>query len=131
MQLPIVLGTLDIPGIPENVSATRRFLGKLLGDHHPDTDVSKLLLSELVSNSIRHSRSGNGSSVSVVVREIGGALHIEVVDGGGPTTPCLCPRGELHESGRGMKLVDTMASRWGFTRNPGARSITWFELSNS
>jgi hypothetical protein len=86
------------------------------------------MLSELVGNSIRHTSSGRGGSVSVVVLDLGGTLRVEVVDGGGTTTPCLCMRGEFGESGRGMKLVDAMASRWGFSRDLATGSRTWFEL---
>ncbi|WP_424531193.1 ATP-binding protein [Sphaerisporangium viridialbum] len=131
MSFPVVLGALTIPGSAENVAEARRFVAKLLGADHRDTETSRLLLSELIGNSIRHSTSGRGGSVTVAVLDVGGALRIEVADGGAETVPCLCPKGELLESGRGMKLVDVMASRWGFTRDSRSSSTTWFELGHT
>ncbi|MEU8269396.1 ATP-binding protein [Sphaerisporangium sp. NPDC049002] len=122
---------MTIPGDAENVAEARRFVVKLLGAGHRDIETSRLLLSELIGNSIRHSASGRGGSVTVAVLDVGGALRVEVADGGGETVPCLCSRGELLESGRGMKMVDAMASRWGFTRDSTVSSTTWFELPNT
>ncbi|MEV6985495.1 ATP-binding protein [Sphaerisporangium sp. NPDC051017] len=131
MDSPLLLGTLTVPGAAENVAEARRFLMKLLGGDHRDAETVKLLLSELMGNSIRHSASGRGGLVTVAVLYVEGALRVEVADGGGPTVPCLCARGELVESGRGMKLVDVMASRWGFVRDPVEGGTTWFELGET
>ncbi|WP_147269048.1 ATP-binding protein [Sphaerisporangium album] len=113
------------------MAEARRFVMKLLGADHRDVETSRLLLSELIGNSLRHSASGRGGSVTVAVLDVDGALRIEVPDGGGETVPCLCSRGMLLESGRGMKLVDVMATRWGFTRDSRASTTTWFELGNT
>ncbi|WP_181871439.1 ATP-binding protein [Sphaerisporangium album] len=131
MGTPVILGALTLPGAAEHVAEARRFLVKLLGAEHRDIETSRLLVSELIGNSIRHTASGRGGSVTIAVLDVGGALRVEVADGGGETVPCLCSRGELLESGRGMKLVDVMASRWGFTRDSAVSGTTWFELEGA
>ncbi|MEU9889323.1 ATP-binding protein [Sphaerisporangium sp. NPDC051011] len=131
MNSSTVIGALTVPGSAQNIAEARRFLVKLLGADHQDIEAGRLLLSELIGNSIRHSASGRGGSVTVAVLDVDGALRVEVADGGGETVPCLCSRGMLLESGRGIKLVDVMATRWGFTRDSRASTTTWFELGNT
>ena len=36
----------------------------------------------------------------------------------------------LEEGGRGLRLVDTLAARWGYCRDADS-AVTWFELSEA
>lgn len=40
------------------------------------------------------------------------------------------PAPDLEEGGRGLRLVDTLAVRWGYCQD-AASAVTWFELSEA
>jgi anti-sigma regulatory factor (Ser/Thr protein kinase) len=90
-----------------------------------------LLVSEIFSNSIQHSRSAApGETVTVAVRAGEGIVRVEVTDRAGPGTPELRPAGRDAEGGRGLQLVAGLAARWGWRRRRGGRLVTWFVLSH-
>jgi anti-sigma regulatory factor (Ser/Thr protein kinase) len=94
---------------------------------HPCGDVAALL-AELFGNSLRHSSSGlPGETVTVTVTACVGAVRVEVADRSGHGVPELRPVGEDAEDGRGLGLVATLATRWGWRRR-GGRTVTWFEI---
>jgi hypothetical protein len=88
------------------------FAAAVLGQH-PAGDTAVLLLSELVTNSVRHSASGlPGSTVTVTVLAAGEVIRVEVADRSGVTVPALRPGGSgLEGGGRGLYLVDCLAAR--------------------
>jgi hypothetical protein len=63
----------------------------------------------------------------VAVRWTGERLRVEVTDVD-PTLVHLSQAGVLDESGRGLFLVDALATRWG-SQPCAAGKITWFELA--
>jgi anti-sigma regulatory factor (Ser/Thr protein kinase) len=84
----------------------------------------RLLVSELVTNSVRHV-SGSTRPVALHVRIEDGSIRVEVHDGGAGFQPGrLEPRGA--DGGFGLFLVERMASRWGVEVRDGTR--VWFEL---
>lgn len=88
-------------------------------------DVVRLLVTELVSNALKH---GSGAVVLHVVRD-GDAVEVAVEDESARPPEVVHPR-SLQEHGAGMRLVDAMADRWGIDprrdRRPGKR--VWFCL---
>jgi len=87
-------------------------------------DVACLLVTELVSNMVRHAPSAS----ELTIRQQGGAVRIGVTDDD-PHPPVLQYRPPLAESGRGLALVDALASAWGshaVAGRPG--KVVWFEL---
>jgi anti-sigma regulatory factor (Ser/Thr protein kinase) len=89
-------------------------------------DIAALLVSELVTNSLRHATGPIGVRL---VRPVGvpGALLVEVSD------PLPDPPRERNadvndESGRGLQLVASSSRRWG-TRPGGTGKTVWFELA--
>lgn len=123
-----VLGSLTIPGRPERVREARSFVGKALGDLHPDKDTAVLLTSELVTNAVMHSNSRcDGGTVTVLVAESAGGVRIEVADHG---SDCSSPvvRGDIYAAdGHGLFLVQTLADQWGYLRE-SSRTTVWFWL---
>jgi anti-sigma regulatory factor (Ser/Thr protein kinase) len=90
--------------------------------------VATLLVSELFSNSLRHSGSGApGETVTVAVKTTDNVIRVEVTDLSGPGVPQRRPSGNQAEVGRGLHLVARLAARWGWRRR-GGRTVTWFEL---
>jgi anti-sigma regulatory factor (Ser/Thr protein kinase) len=86
----------------------------------------RLLVSELVTNSVRHAATGTASdAVSLDVTIRSKSVRVAVRDRGqgfDRTTPK--PRGA--SGGFGLFLVEKMASRWGVDRKNG--TCVWFEL---
>jgi anti-sigma regulatory factor (Ser/Thr protein kinase) len=123
------MGQLDldlrfVPGrrAPE---AARRGLEALRSTFDDATvDDAVLLVSELVTNSVRHAGLGAADTICVEVRQEPSMLHVEVADPGAgfPVDPVL-PRAD---GGWGLLLLDRVADRWGVRRDPG--TIVWFEL---
>jgi anti-sigma regulatory factor (Ser/Thr protein kinase) len=119
--------TLRVAGGPSAAAAARRAVATLHGDFdEPLKETMRLLVTELVSNSVRHARA---RSVSVRAVVTGSGVWFEVSDEG----PGFEPGGAVREgarneeSGWGLYLVDRLASRWGVDRQGGATRV-WFEL---
>ena len=77
-----------LPGAPESATTARRLTRQLLGDRHPAADTAMLLVSELVTNSVMHSRSRRpGGTITVAVCAGTNSVLIQVRDDGGPAEP--------------------------------------------
>lgn len=85
-------------------------------------DTAELLVSELVTNAVLHAR----SKIVVRVDVDGHRLRVEVRDDTA-NTPQVRPYGAHATTGRGLLLVETLATRWGF-KPQGAGKAVWFEL---
>jgi anti-sigma regulatory factor (Ser/Thr protein kinase) len=102
----------------EAARISRSRLSDMRTDLGPRYDDVALVISELVSNSVRHA---GDSTVSVSIKTSGDRVRIEVRDGG----PCFDierPRG----SGMGLNIVDRIADAWGVDRD-GACTV-WVEM---
>ena len=89
---------------------------------HPDTtDAARLLVSELVSNSVRH---GEGDIVTLLI-DSGSpdVLRCEVIDGGGGFVPAA--RADRAAGGWGLQLVEQLSSGWGLS---DSSAHVWFDL---
>ncbi|MEV6148865.1 ATP-binding protein [Nonomuraea sp. NPDC052129] len=115
------------PGIPSQVARARGLVTAALGRDHPLYDDCVLLTSELATNAILHSRSGEGGSFTVSVLAAGSLVRVLVRDGGSSGPPCACRTETQATSGRGLPLIETLSHRWGLVRENGATSV-WFEL---
>ena len=88
-------------------------------------DEAMLLVSELVTNSVRHAELDPEDTIAVRVLTTPSALRIEVDDPGRGFDPAAIPPPNGH-GGWGISLLDRLASRWGVSQADGAR--VWFEL---
>ncbi|MFJ9006740.1 ATP-binding protein [Streptomyces canus] len=116
------------PADPGAVRAARTAVRNRLSAWNLDglADVAALLVSELVTNALRHATGPIGVRL-VHPDAADGVLLVEVSDPL-PDPPRERVAGLEDESGRGLQLVAHAARRWG-TR-PGATGKTvWFELS--
>jgi len=88
----------------------------------------ELLLTELVSNVVRHSGLGPEETMEVVVHIEPKHVRVEVRDAGtwipAPQEPALQ---DERTGGFGLTLVDEIANRWGILEGGG--TTVWFELS--
>ncbi|MCO5998505.1 ATP-binding protein [Actinoallomurus sp. WRP9H-5] len=85
-------------------------------------ETAELLISELVTNALRH---GVGP-IRLSIRFLGGVLRFEVADAG-PRYPRMRPVDDEDEGGRGLHLVESLSSRWGYARATIGK-VVWFEL---
>lgn len=86
----------------------------------------RLLVSELVTNSVQHEGPDPGSWVAVRLRVSAAAVRGEVTNPGPGFHPERRPPRQGQESGRGLYLVDQLANRWGVSKNGVTR--VWFEI---
>lgn len=114
------------PGEAAQVRAVRRFVASLLGEHWPDSDSAVLLTSELAANAVQHSRSGKpGGKFTVrAVVKADDYFWVEVADEGGPWTA----QPANGERGRGLEIVNALASDWGRDGSPMTGWIIWARI---
>ncbi len=112
---------------PSSVGAARRFVRDVLMSRQvadPVVDAVELLTSELVTNAIVHGRSG--PLLAVDVKEY--AVWVAVGDVN-PEVP-VRRLGQVDDlSGRGVVIVDELASAWGVERERNGSKRVWFEVA--
>jgi anti-sigma regulatory factor (Ser/Thr protein kinase) len=89
-------------------------------------DDIRLLVSELVTNAIRHADAPSGGEVCLDVSVGGHSVRVEVADPGAGFDPRPRTDEMIRPGGWGLYLVDRIADRWGVIRNRMNR--VWFEL---
>ena len=114
------------PGDPAQVAHARRFVQRTLAPHGPVADAA-LLTSELATNAIRHTATGQGGTFEIIICQRPATVRIAVVGAGSPAIPAPLRPGDLASSGRGLALVDALARQWGQHGNRHSRAV-WFEL---
>jgi anti-sigma regulatory factor (Ser/Thr protein kinase) len=124
-----VLGSLTIPGRPEQVATARAFVSRTLSSRRvgADDDAATLLTSEIVTNAIQHTKSGvDGGTVTIVVIGVPHGVLVEIIDDGSAGTPIV--KGDLYAAeGHGLFLVQHLAAQWGYLRDPAGTTV-WFHL---
>jgi anti-sigma regulatory factor (Ser/Thr protein kinase) len=112
---------------PEAASEARHaldgFTDHISGDHLRDV---RLLVSELVTNAVRHADLADSDVIGLVVELDGDALRVEVHDPGGGFVPSAPSPDPIRPSGWGLYLVAELADRWGVDSDD--RTLVWFEL---
>jgi anti-sigma regulatory factor (Ser/Thr protein kinase) len=122
----------EIPASPRAPAEARRWVSDLGGDLDASSrETVMLLLSELVSNSIRHGELVPGDHVDITVTRRDRVVRVEVHDEGlgfnlASVYPSQASRERNPDHGYGLALVDAMAARWGVdTARP---TTVWFEF---
>jgi anti-sigma regulatory factor (Ser/Thr protein kinase) len=114
-------------GGPLAPSAARAALDELHEDGVEDAESqsARLLVSEVVTNSVRHADATADDWIGFDVELSPELLRVQITDHGPGFRPAprLAPLDE--PSGRGLFLVSEIADRWG-TEDDGRR--VWFEL---
>ena len=116
-----------LPVTPEAAAAARHALDGFSGEL-PDgrlRDV-RLLVSELVTNAVRHANLAAGDVIDLVIEILGQTLRVEVHDPGGGFVPSAPSPDPARPSGWGLYLVAELADRWGVDSDD--TTLVWFEL---
>jgi anti-sigma regulatory factor (Ser/Thr protein kinase) len=116
-----------LPATPEAASTARHALDDL-GDAVPDARLRdvRLLVSEVVTNAVRHANLAAGDAIELVVELNTGALRVEVHDPGGGFVPSAPSPDPTRPSGWGLYLVAELADRWGVDSDE--TTLVWFEF---
>ncbi|MEV0350517.1 ATP-binding protein [Nonomuraea sp. NPDC050680] len=113
----------NFPGTRSQIREARQFVSSYLGDR-PETDTVQLIVSELATNAIRHTRSGlPGGRFGVTLHAGSTLLILAVLDEGGPATPHLHQAEDEDQNGRGLHLVETLTTRWGVHGDDAGRTV--------
>jgi anti-sigma regulatory factor (Ser/Thr protein kinase) len=112
---------------PRLGSEVREWIRAAIGGHVCPVDAADaaLVVSELFANAVVHGPAGGLTLVGYCLWRDGARLV--VCDGGGPGAPRLVRDGRLADGGRGLHIVDSLATRWGSFRLAGAR-VVWCDL---
>ena len=129
------VGTSSVQMLPYTASsvgvARRRLIGDLAdaGVYEATACDAGLVLSELISNALRHATPLPGSLIRVSWCLSDDCVEIAVSDGGGPTVPMINKPAANAIGGRGLGIVDRLSLRWGvYTGQDGSETTVWAAL---
>jgi anti-sigma regulatory factor (Ser/Thr protein kinase) len=106
---------LSLPFAASSASIARTQLKQWLLDLGQPTNViedSRLVVSELVGNAVRHARPLDDGTVIVTWNKADAGLDIAVTDGGAHTDPHTIDAAASDLAGRGLTIVQELSSRW-------------------
>ncbi len=106
--------------------ARRRLIGDLAvaGVYEVAVSDAALVLSELISNALRHATPLPGFTLRACWRVLGDAVEVAVSDGGGETVPTVNEPVGWSVGGRGLGIVDRLSARWGVS-DEGGETTVW------
>jgi serine/threonine-protein kinase RsbW len=116
--------TMRLPFSASAVSVARQRLKTWMTDHgEPQEAVedARVVISELVANSVRHARPLADGSILVSWAPDRDGVHLSVTDGGSQTRPHSVQAPASALAGRGMAIVDILSRRW-WTEQTSSRS---------
>src|SRR3954447_3034797 len=117
--------SLSLDGGLEAAAQARSALSRLRSDLDPPLiETMRLLVTELIANSVKHARA-DAVALNVVVGR--GAVLVEVRDQGPGFQPVTRTEGQDRASGWGLFLVDRLSDSWGVAREQTVTRV-WFEL---
>ncbi|GAA1194336.1 hypothetical protein GCM10009654_59320 [Streptomyces hebeiensis] len=118
-----------LPSHPRSVGRARDVLRTNIDLPGDPGETAALLLSELVTNALRHG-SPPGRDIAVTLHRVDGLIRLEVEDAGDflprPRTPGL-----EDECGRGLALIEALADDWGVAPRRGPGKRVWVTLKVS
>ncbi len=122
---------IELPRALESAATARQAVGEL-ADSLPEEVLGdvRLLVSELVTNALRHAGLNDDERIALAVGVTDAAVRVEVTDHGRGFDPSAVPSDPEAAEGWGLYLVATLSDRWGAESDEGATRV-WFELDRS
>lgn len=122
-----MLAPLELPASTDSVPRARRYVRDALAEADASADIPTacLLVSELVTNAVLHAR----TSLLVTVTSDAGHVRLEVHDQSA-VSPRLHGFSSTSATGRGLRLLDSLAKRWGMEPDlDGMGKTVWCEVA--
>lgn len=120
---------LELEHGPAAAADARSAIAALKGRADADVlDDVRLLLSEIVTNAVRHSGAPRGAKIVLTVSVARDVVRAEVTDHGTGFEPHPRDLPRTEAGGWGLHLVDRLATRWGVDRDDAVR--VWFEIES-
>jgi len=118
--------SIDLPPTSASVLAARRVVRDLLAvwDVPHDREDAALLVTELVTNVVDHVQGEVDLTLELSLSDTW--LRIAVVDGSS-IRPVVQELSHERPRGRGMRMVEAIADRWGAEDHKGGKRV-WFDL---
>ena len=117
--------SVTLPAEPRSAGTARRLTERLCAAAALDgtvSDAAVLLVSEVVTNAITHG--GRGARLTVTTGKLG--VHVEVGDDN-QDMPYWREPNMMAEDGRGIGIVDALATHWGIRAKPLGK-VVWFQI---
>jgi anti-sigma regulatory factor (Ser/Thr protein kinase) len=116
---------VPLRGTANDLSTVRRAVGDVIAHCRAEVDLAavRLLADELTANAVRHA----GGATDVLIRGSVDAVYVEVTDAS-PALPVPARPGPNDDRGRGLLLVERLASAWGTRAPQGGGKTVWFEI---
>ncbi|MFJ8182255.1 ATP-binding protein [Streptomyces sp. NPDC096105] len=143
MTAPHPQAPVTVRVFSQRFSATRRGarLARRLAVHQLDdwgvpygsglSETAALIVAELTANAVLHGRVP-GRDIALRLTHGPDTIRIEIADACGERVPQLPPSPVPDaETGRGLLLVDALASRWGVDTEPGPGKRVWAEIEHT
>jgi hypothetical protein len=112
-----------LPPESASVPQARRFVADQLADLSRETvDVARLLVSEIVTNAVLHA----GTELTLTLDRGESTVQVQIEDAN-PLLPVVRSHGPDAGTGRGLHVLDHLATRWGTSEIDGGK-IVWFEI---
>jgi anti-sigma regulatory factor (Ser/Thr protein kinase) len=110
--------------------ARRRLVSDLIAANIYDSAVPDvaLVISELLSNALRHAAPLPGSKIRVAWRIDDDGVEVSVSDGGGATVPELGEPTQGATGGRGLRIVEKLSRSWGTSASDEGTTV-WAEVA--
>ncbi|XNL82752.1 ATP-binding protein [Actinomadura madurae] len=115
-----------LPHAPSSVAVARKRLSSELADsgvYESIVDDASVIVSELISNALRHARPLPSGQVRVCWLRRGDLLELEVSDGGAMTEPRRGPGTLSSLGGRGLGIVEALSEGWGVRHEDGSTTV--------
>ena len=125
------MGTLQAQFVllsePASAGAGRRAVSQVLAHWGVAAEIvsdAVLVVSELVTNAVLHAPGSAALTLDLALAA--GVLRVALSDSN-PAPPRRRTPSRQDEGGRGIGILDTLASRWGVADRPGGKAL-WFEI---
>jgi anti-sigma regulatory factor (Ser/Thr protein kinase) len=121
----------DLPADPRAVSEARRLVRDAIRfwNLSVDEDIALLITSELVTNAITHGSETASAMIALTTTGELDCLRVEVFDTSFATPVIKNDPLSADEHGRGMLLVDSLATTWGWDLT-AAGKVVYFTLDS-
>ncbi|MEO3786259.1 ATP-binding protein [Actinocorallia sp. B10E7] len=126
------MSTVYLPHAPSSASLARRRLNNDLlswGVSEEVADDAAVILSELLSNALRHARPLPGAEGGIKISwiKVGDTVELAVTDGGAATEPRKGQPALSSLGGRGLGIVEILSQSWGVRRDDQGSTV-WAHL---